>query len=106
MRRLESLMLGAMTVVLIVAIFAWTALPAAAQTVRDGVNSAAGEPTDPEKSRLGLGATTEANHMSSVRPTVGTQSPVLSQHSFSDQSETFLNLLRRFGILVPMGLRP
>jgi hypothetical protein len=92
--------------ILSICLCAWSVSPADAQTFRDGVSSAAGEPTDPEENRLQQGATSAGSADSPVRPTSGTQNPVLTPHPFSDRLEAFLNLLRRFGIFIPTGYRP
>jgi len=106
MRRLESLMLRTMTILLILGICMWSVSPVAAQTYRDPASSASGEPTDPERHRLGLGATWDGKQENPVRPASGSQSPVLTPDTFSYRLETFLDLLRRFGIFIPKVHRP
>ena len=102
MRRLESLILGMITLILIFCICTWSASPAEAQTCRDPVSTAAGEPTDPERIDL--------SHLAKVEgpasPTFGTQNPVLSSPSFAARLESFINLIRRIGIFHPKDHRP
>ena len=105
MRRLEPLILGIITLVLIVAIGAWSA-PVAAQTCRDPVSNAAGEPTDPERNETNRAVDLESELGSAAQPTSGTQSPVLSQPTFSQKLEAFFNLLRRYGFGILKGHRP
>ena len=104
MRRLDPLMLGMVTILLIAGICTWSA-PAAAQTCRDPVSSAAGEPTDPERIHTNNSVSLESS-FSAVHSTPGTQAPVLSHPSFSQRLEAFFNLLRRHGIAIPRGQRP
>ena len=105
MRRLEPLMLGFITLILIVAIGGWSA-PVAAQTCRDTVSSASGEPTDPERNRARYEAVVESGPGSAAQHSSATHSAVLSAPSFSQKLEAFFNLLRRYGFVVLKGHRP
>lgn len=104
MRRLEPLMLGMLTIILIAGLCTWSA-PAAAQTCRDPASNAAGEPTDPERIVANRSVSLDPS-FGDVHSTPGTQAPVLSPLSFSQRLEAFLNLLRRYGFFIPRGDRP
>jgi|GEM_PF-3310467 len=103
MRRLEPLMLGMITLILGICI--WTG-PVAAQTCRDPISSAAGEPTDPERIGTSHSTLLEPASGSAVHSTPGTQAPVLSKPTFTQELVAFFNsLLRRYGIDIPRGHR-
>lgn len=102
MRRLEPLMLGMMTLILGICI--WTG-PVAAQTCRDPISSAAGEPTDPERIHTGYSRMLEPSSGGAVQSTPGTQAPVLSKATFTQKLEAFFTLLRRYGFDIPRGHR-
>jgi hypothetical protein len=113
MRRLEPLMRGMMIILLVLGMCTWTTL-ASAQTCRDGVSTASGEPTDPERNNHVTQSTfLESSVGSTVQAAPGTRAPVLStsstpqkfEASFSQKLEAFFTLLRRHGIWIPRGHR-
>jgi hypothetical protein len=113
MRRLEPLMLGMMILILVIGICTWTT-SASAQTCRDGVSSASGEPTDPERnSSVNRSTSLDSSVGSTVQSAPGTRAqcfstPSISQKfeaSFSQKLEAFFTLLRRHGIWIPRGHR-